>query len=89
LTWEPTLIRFSLEQGADPTKDNPFAIAFGAKVRTALRPFTEFKQDHPERADALQEQVNIALRHFCSGRPEMNQPHALGRSRCPLNEAMP
>jgi hypothetical protein len=66
LTWEPTLIRFFLERGADPTKDNPFAIAFGARVRTALRPFIEFKQAHPERSDAMQEQANIALRHFCS-----------------------
>jgi hypothetical protein len=66
LTWDPTLIRFFLEHGADPIKDNPFAIAFGAKVRTALRPFLEFKEAHPEGADAMQEQANIALRHFCS-----------------------
>jgi len=66
LTWAPTLIRFFLEHGADPIKDNPFAIAFGAKVRTALRPFLEFKQAHPERADAMQEQAKLALRHFCS-----------------------
>lgn len=66
LTWEPNLIRFFLDRGADPIKDNPFAVAFGAKVRTALRAFLDCKRMHPEQADALQEQANIALRHFCS-----------------------
>jgi ankyrin repeat protein len=66
LTWDPTLIRFFLDRGADPVTDRPFAVAFGAKVRTALRPFLECKQMHPEHAEALQEQANIALRYFCS-----------------------
>ena len=66
LTWEPKLIRFFLDHGADPVKDSPFAVAFGAKVRTALRAFLDCKQMHPEHADALQEQANIALRYFCS-----------------------
>jgi hypothetical protein len=66
LTWEPQLIRFFLDRGADPIKGDPFAVAFGAKVRTALRPFVEYKQAHPELANALQDQTNIALRYFCS-----------------------
>lgn len=66
LTWEPKLIRFFLDRGADAIKDDPFAVAFGAKVRTALRPYMEYKQAHPEHSDALEEQVNIALRHFCA-----------------------
>jgi len=66
LTWEPKLIRFFLDHGADPVKDSPFAVAFGAKVRTALRAFLDCKQMHPEHADALQEQANVALRYFCS-----------------------
>lgn len=66
LTWEPKLIRFFLYQGADPILGSPFAVAFGAKVRTALRPFIEFKQAHPDLATALGEQANIALRYFCS-----------------------
>ncbi|MGD0268324.1 MAG: ankyrin repeat domain-containing protein [Candidatus Sulfotelmatobacter sp.] len=65
LTWEPKLIRFFLDRGADPIKDQPFAVAFGAKVRTALRPFVEYIKAHPEHAEALQEQANIALRYFC------------------------
>ncbi|MFB3922671.1 MAG: ankyrin repeat domain-containing protein [Terriglobia bacterium] len=65
LTWEPTLIRFFLERGADPVEGRPFAEAFGAKVRTALRPFVEYKRAHPECTAALQEQLDCALRHFC------------------------
>jgi hypothetical protein len=66
LTWEPTLIRFFLDHGADPIKGSPFAVAFGAKARTALRAFLESKRMHPEHAGALEEQANIALRYFCS-----------------------
>lgn len=65
LTWEPTLIRFFLDRGADPIDGRPFAEAFGAKVRTTLRPFVEYKRAHPELAVALQEQLDCALRHFC------------------------
>jgi ankyrin repeat protein len=65
LTWEPTLIRFFLDHGADPSEGRPFAEAFGARVRTALRPFVEYKRSHPELAAALQEQLDCALRHFC------------------------
>jgi hypothetical protein len=65
LTWEPKLIRFFLDHGADPLKGRPFAEAFGARVRTALRPFVDYKQAHPELAAQLQEQLDCALRHFC------------------------
>lgn len=65
LTWEPKLIQFFLDHGADPAAGRPFAEAFGAKVRTALRPFVEYKRAHPELATQLQEQLDCALRHFC------------------------
>ena len=65
LTWEPTLIRFFLDHGANPIEGRPFAEAFGARVRTALRPFVEYKRAHPELAAALQEQLDCALRYFC------------------------
>jgi len=65
LTWEPKLIRFFLDRGADPLMGRPFAEAFGARVRTALRPFIEYKKAHPEVAAQLQEQLDCALRHFC------------------------
>jgi hypothetical protein len=66
LTWDPVMIRFFLDNGADVITDSPFAIAFREKVRTALRPFMEYKKAHPEIAPALQEQADRALRHFCS-----------------------
>jgi hypothetical protein len=64
LTWEPKLIRFFLDRGADVSSGFPFAEAFGSKVRTALRPFIEYRNAHPELANDLQEQIDRALRHF-------------------------
>ena len=66
LTWEPKMIRFFLDRGADPLEGRPFAVAFGEKIRTALRPFAEYKRAHPEIAVQLQEQLDCALRYFCS-----------------------
>ena len=34
-------------------------------MRTALRPFIDYKKSHPEVADQLQEQIDRALRYFC------------------------
>jgi ankyrin repeat protein len=65
LGWEPKIIRFFLDHGADAVTGSPFAVAFGAKIRTALRPFLEYKQAHPDLAPAMQEQLDCALRHFC------------------------
>jgi hypothetical protein len=64
LTWEPRIIQFFLEHGADPLSDSPFAAAFGARVRTALRPYVEWKKAHPEQSSVLQEQADRALRSF-------------------------
>src|SRR5271157_1972143 len=66
LTWDPSLMRFFLDRGADPVKGFPFATAFGVKIRTAIRAFIEFNQAHPDLAPALLEQANMALRYFCS-----------------------
>jgi hypothetical protein len=65
LNWEPKIIQFFLSHGADIVTGSPFAVAFGAKIRTALRPFLESRRAHPELAAALQEQLDCALRHFC------------------------
>jgi hypothetical protein len=59
------LIRFFLDHGADFISDSPFAEAFRARIRTALRPFIECKQKHPELADRLQDQADRAIRYFC------------------------
>jgi hypothetical protein len=64
LCWEPHIIRFFLDNGADVITGSPFAVAFGAKIQTALRPFLESKRRYPELASALQEQADRALRKF-------------------------
>jgi hypothetical protein len=65
LMWEPHLIRFFLDHGADPLEGRPFATAFGSRIRTALRPFIDYKREHPELTAQLQDQLDCALRHFC------------------------
>ncbi|MGI8835130.1 MAG: ankyrin repeat domain-containing protein [Pyrinomonadaceae bacterium] len=63
--WEPTIIRFFLDHGADFIERSPFAVAFGERIRTALGPWRECREKHPEVASQLQEQADQALRHFC------------------------
>ena len=64
LGWEPRIIQFFIDNGADIITGSPFAVAFGEKIRTALRPFLQCKRRYPELADALQEQADRALRKF-------------------------
>ena len=64
LTWDPAMIRFFLDNGADVITGAPFAVAFAERIRTALRPFVEYKKAHPELADQLQQQADRALRYF-------------------------
>jgi hypothetical protein len=64
-SWNPAVIRLFLQNGADVVTGRPFAAAFGAKVRTALRPFIEYKTRHPELAEEMQLQIDTALRYFC------------------------
>ena len=64
LCWDPHIIRFFIDHGADVITDSPFALAYGEKIRTALRPFLECKQRHPNLAIALQEQADRTLRTF-------------------------
>ena len=52
LEWNPHIIRFFLEHGADPVEEAPFAVAFSQKIRTALGVFVECKRAHPELAAA-------------------------------------
>jgi hypothetical protein len=57
LTWDPAMIRFFLDNGGDVITGAPFAVAFAERIRTALRPFVEYKKAHPELADHLQQQA--------------------------------
>lgn len=63
--WDPAIIRFFLDRGADFITGEPFAFAFRDKIRTALRPWRECLEKYPEAASELQEQADRALRHFC------------------------
>jgi len=36
VTWEPNLMRFFLDRGADPLDGRPFAEVFREKIRTTL-----------------------------------------------------
>ncbi|HWR54444.1 MAG TPA: ankyrin repeat domain-containing protein, partial [Bryobacteraceae bacterium] len=59
-TWDPKIIRFFLDRGADVIRDQPFA----DEVRTALRIFKECREKHPELAGQLTQQAESALRFF-------------------------
>jgi hypothetical protein len=63
--WDPSIIRYFLDQGADFITDSPFAVAFREKIRTALRPWRECREKYPDHTAQLQEQADRALRHFC------------------------
>ncbi len=65
IEWDPKLIRYFLDHGADPIEGRPFAAAFREKIRTALRAFVDYKRDHPELGPQLQFQIDCALRYFC------------------------
>jgi len=68
LSWDPQIMQYFIERGADLITGAPFAHAFGEKIRTALRPWKECKQRYPELAKDLQEQIDCALRYFtCKG----------------------
>jgi hypothetical protein len=63
--WDPQIIRYFLDHGADFITGSPFAVAFREKIRTALRPWRECRENHPDLAPQLQKQADRALRHFC------------------------
>ena len=59
--WDPKIIEYFIDQGADVEKNHPLAGAFCSKIRTALGVFKRHKDQFP----SFQEQINIALRHHC------------------------
>ena len=65
MSWDRKIVSFFAERGADPITNFPFARAFHGRVRTALGCYLECKRNRPEFAAQLQEQANMALRHFC------------------------
>jgi hypothetical protein len=63
--WKPGIIHYFLDHGADFISNSPFTIAFGERIRTAIGPWRECREKHPEFALQLQESIDRALRHFC------------------------
>ncbi|CAB1059841.1 hypothetical protein D1BOALGB6SA_4606 [Olavius sp. associated proteobacterium Delta 1] len=60
-TWQPDIMNWFIEQGADVETDNPLAYALCNRIRTALGVFKNYRDRFP----SFQEQVNIALRYHC------------------------
>lgn len=60
-TWDPEIMKFFLERGADPENGMPLCRALINRTRTAIGIYREYK----ERFKSFQEQANIALRFHC------------------------
>ncbi len=60
-SWDPAIMEYFIDQGADVETGYPLAAALCWKIRTALGVFKRHKTRFP----SFQDQVNIALRHHC------------------------
>ena len=60
-TWDPRIMEFFIERGADVETGKPLSYALCERIRTALGIFRRYKDRFP----SFQEQANIALRHHC------------------------
>ena len=60
-SWDPEIMSYFIDAGADVESGNPFAYALCNRIRTALGVFKRYRERFP----SLEEQANIALRHHC------------------------
>lgn len=60
-TYDPEIMEYFIERGADVETGNPLATAFCERIQPALRIFKKYRDRFP----SFQEQVNIALRYHC------------------------
>jgi ankyrin repeat protein len=60
-SWDPQIMEYFIDRGADIHQCIPFAFALCNRIRTALGPYKKCRECHPE----VGEQGNIALRHHC------------------------
>lgn len=60
-SWDPQIMEYFIERGADIREDQPFATAFCDRIRTALGVYKRYWPEVPE----LQGQADIALRYHC------------------------
>ena len=77
-TWDPKIMEYFIEKGADVEDGNPLAWALCCRIRTALPIFKQYKDRFP----SFQEQANVALRHQLQrGQHEVGVVAAVGRGR--------
>jgi ankyrin repeat protein len=60
-TWQPDIMKWFIEHGADVEKDNPMAYALCNGIRSSLGILKRYMHTYP----SFQEQANIALRYYC------------------------
>ncbi|MBU0991524.1 MAG: hypothetical protein KJ737_03430 [Proteobacteria bacterium] len=60
-TWDPAIMEYFINLGADVETGYPLAGALCWKIRTALGVFKR----HKDRFPSFQDQVDMALRHYC------------------------
>jgi hypothetical protein len=60
-TWDPGIMEYFIERGAEAEEGNPFAYAFCSRIKTAFRVYKQYRDRFP----TLREQANTALRHHC------------------------
>ena len=60
-SWDPEIMEYFIDLGADVETGNPLACAFCRRIRTALRVFKKYQ----DRFETFQEQANIGLRYHC------------------------
>lgn len=64
-TWNRDVVRMFLSRGADPVADAPFARAFKRRIKAVLGIYLDCKGARPDVIDALQGQLDMALRQAC------------------------
>jgi hypothetical protein len=81
-TWDKRIIQFFLDNVADAVTGSPFAIAFSQRIQSAVRPFVDYKHEHPELAPQLQAQGRFrAAECLRQGGSQVGEPARVGRSR--------
>lgn len=60
-SWQPEIMEYFIDRGADVESNMPLAEALCNRIRTALRIFKKYADRFP----SFQEQINVALRHHC------------------------
>lgn len=60
-SWEPDIMEFFIDRGADVETGEPLAWALCNRIRTSLRILKNYR----DQFSSFQEQANVALRHHC------------------------